>query len=273
MFRESAVVDYYKVLGIKQNATTTEIKSAYRRLARKRHPDVNGGSEEAAREFALIALAYRTLNDPQERAYYDEQRRRASSSTSGSVFHTNNPHAQRMRRTATQARFDKVVDRLIEAERRETFVLQQAVFTTVTLFLSTFFVAMFKPALWNSFNLVGRAILFTLFIIGLWHLAVRLRACFEHYTYQPKRIHDSIINEEEKSDKPFTRFTASAFLILGYAASLAAGLFIGSHAHYIVIFSDIPYLFGQHIRPDLFFYPPIAVLIVDTMHTVASKID
>jgi ABC-type nitrate/sulfonate/bicarbonate transport system permease component len=132
---------------------------------------------------------------------------------------------------------------------------------------------MFKPALWNSFNLVGRAVLFTLFIIGLWHLAVRLRACFEHYTYQPKRIHDSIINEEEKPDKPFTRFAASAFLILGYAASLAAGLFIGSHAHYIVIFSDIPYLFGQHIRPDLFFYPPIAVLIVDTMHTVASKID
>lgn len=273
MFRESAVADYYKILGVKQTATAAEIKSAYRRLARKRHPDVNGGSDASAREFALIALAYRTLSDPQERAYYDDQRQRIHSNT-GSVLHSSNPHAQRMRRMVmAQARFDRVVDRLIEAERRETFVLQQAVFTTVTLFLSTFFVAMLKPRLWHSFNNIGRAVLFTLFLIGLWHLAVRLRACFEHYTYQPKRIHDSIINEEEKPDKPFTRFTATAFLILGYAASLAAGLFVGSHAHYVVIFNDVPYLFGQHIRPDLFVYPPIAVLIVDTMHTVASKID
>jgi hypothetical protein len=39
------------------------------------------------------------------------------------------------------------------------------------------------------------------------------------------------------------------------------------------LFNDIHYLFGQNFRPDLFFYPPIAVLIVDTMHNVASKID
>ncbi|HVF49904.1 MAG TPA: J domain-containing protein [Pyrinomonadaceae bacterium] len=268
------MVDYYKILGVKQAASATEIKSAYRRLARKRHPDVNGGSDEAAREFALIALAYRTLSDPQERAFYDDQRRNIHQTPSGSVLHSSNPHAQRMRRMVmAQARFDRVVDRLIEAERRETFVLQQAVFTTVTLFLSTFFVAMFKPRLWHSFDHIGRAILVTLFLIGLWHLTVRLRACFAHYTYQPKRIHDSIINEEEKPDKPFTRLTASTFLVLGYAASLAAGLFVGSHAQYVVIFNDVPYLFGQHIRPDLLFYPPIAVLIVDTMHTVASKID
>ena len=89
-----------------------------------------------------------------------------------------------------------------------------------------------------------------------------------------KSVHDSIINtEDDKPDKPFTRFTASTFLILGYAASLAAGLFVGSHAHYVTIFNDLPYLFGQHFRLDLLFYPPIAVLIVDTMHTVASKID
>ncbi|HYH84706.1 MAG TPA: hypothetical protein VEX60_04435 [Pyrinomonadaceae bacterium] len=114
----------------------------------------------------------------------------------------------------------------------------------------------------------------TLFAIGLWHLAVRLKACFEHYTYKPKSVHDSLINaDDDKPDKPFTRFAASTFLILGYAASLAAGLFVGSHAHYVTIFNDLPYLFGQHFRADLLFYPPIAVLIVDTMHTVASKID
>lgn len=270
------MVDYYKVLGVKRTASATEVKSAYRRLARLRHPDVNGGSDSAAREFALISLAYRTLSDAQERAYYDSQLKRVNSAEfgGGSVFHSNNPHAQRMRRMAVQARFDRVVDRLIEAERRENFVLQQAVFTTVTLFLSTFFVAMFKPRLWDSFQLVGRAVMITLFAIGLWHLAVRLKACFDHYTYKPKSIHDSVINPvEDGTSKPFTRFAASTFLILGYAASLAAGLLIGSQAHTVTIFNDLPYLFGQHFRLDLFFYPPIAVLIVDTMHTVASKID
>src|SRR3712207_7872763 len=52
------------------------------------------------------------------------------------------------------------------------------IFTTVTLFLSTFFVSWFKPPFWYNFQLVGRAVVFTLFCIGLWHLAVRLKACF-----------------------------------------------------------------------------------------------
>jgi curved DNA-binding protein CbpA len=270
------VVDYYQVLRVKRTATASEIKSAYRKLARESHPDLKGGSEEAAREFARISLAYRTLSDPQERAFYDSQLTRAHSSDmgGGSVFYSNNPHAQRLRRMAVQARYNKIVDQFIEAERRENFALQQAVFTTVTLFLSTFFVAMFKPRLWESFSFFGRAVMLSLFAIGLWHLAVRLKASFDHYTYKPKSVHDSIINaEDERADKPFTRFTASTFLILGYAASLAAGLFVGSHAHYVTIFNDLPYLFGQHFRLDLLFYPPIAVLIVDTMHTVASKID
>jgi curved DNA-binding protein CbpA len=270
------VVDYYKVLKVKRTATAAEIKSAYRRLARERHPDVNGGTETAARDFALISLAYRTLSDPQERAHHDTQLKRAHSSDfrGGSVFHSNNPHAQRLRRMAVQARFDRRVDQLIEADRRENFALQQAVFTTVTLFLSTFFVAWFKPPFWYTFQLVGRAVVVSLFFIGLWHLAVRLKACFEHYTYNPKSIHDSLINaDRDEPDKPFTRFTASTFLIVGYLLSLAGGLYVGSVMKYMEIFNDIHYLFGQNFRPDLLLYPPIAVLIVDTMHHIASKID
>jgi molecular chaperone DnaJ len=270
------VVDYYKVLGVKRTASAAEVKSAYRKLARLRHPDVNGGSEKAAKEFALISLAYRTLSDPQERAYYDTQLKRADGGAEfgGSVFHSNNPHAQRIRRMAVQARFDRVVDRIVEAERREAFAMQQAVFTTVTLFFSTFLVAVIKPPFWLKLNIFGRAVIVTLAAIGLWHLAVRLKACFDHYTYKPKSIHDSLINSEEgKAEKPFTRFAASTFLILGYAAILSAGIFLGTHAGSVSLFKDLPHLFGPGFGLDLLFYPPIAVLIVDTMHTVASKID
>jgi len=267
------VVDYYKILGVKYGASAAEIKSAYRRLARQRHPDVNRGSESAAREFARIALAYRTLSNPQERASYDiELRKRRNNYNGGSVFNSNNPHAQRMRRVAAQARWDRAVDHWLEAERRENQALSQAVFTTVTLFLSTFIVAMLKPRFWYTFNYTGRAVMVTLFLIGLWHLATRLRACFERYTYQPKPFQESIIHGEEKSEKPFTRFAASTFLVVGYLASLAAGLFVGEHMYYIIL-SDMPLFFDPQIRPDLLFYPPIAVLIVDMMHTVASKID
>jgi hypothetical protein len=79
------------------------------------------------------------------------------------------------------------------------------------------------------------------------------------------------MNGVESPEKPFTRFRAYAFLIGGYLVSLAAGLFIGAHAQYII--GDLAIFFDQHIRPDLVFYPPIAVLIVDTMHTFASKVD
>jgi curved DNA-binding protein CbpA len=269
------VVDFYKVLGIKRAATAAEIKSAYRRLARERHPDLNGGSDKAARDFALVSLAYRTLSDPQERAYYDTQLRRAyDPDSAGSVLHSHNPHAQRLRRMAVQARFDRVVDRIIEAERRETFALQQAVFTTVTLFLSTFFVAWFKPNIWSHIQLFGRAVLVSLALIGLWHLVVRLKAGFEHYTYKPKSVHDSVINAaEEGPEKPFTRFAASTFLIFGFGLSLGAGLLLGEQISQSPLFKYLPALFGAQFRLDHFVFPPIAVLIVDLLHSIAAKID
>jgi hypothetical protein len=265
------VVNYYKVLGVRRNATAGEVKSAYRRLARQRHPDVNGGTERAAREFALIALAYRTLTDPQERAHYDTQLlNREDGFNGGSVFRSGNPHANRMRRVAVQARMDKVVDNLIQAERRENFAMQQAVFTTVSLFLSTFFVALFKPRLWQMFGLAGQAVLFALFLVGMWHLYTRLRDYFTRYTYQPQPLHDSI-TQEAGASKPFTRFAASSFLIVGYAASVGMGLLLGQEMNETIL-SAVPG-FDTHIRLEMIFYPPIAVLIVDTMHTVASRID
>lgn len=264
------MVDYYKILGVKETATAAEIKSAYRRLARRAHPDVNGGSEHAARKFALLALAYRTLSDAQERAAYDAKCEKERQQKSGFVLNSNNVHARRMRMVTVQARCDRVVDLLLEADRRANTERSQAVFTTVTLFFSTFIVAMLKPKFWQI-GYLGRTIVVALFILGLWHLTSRLREYFERYTYNPKQIHVSIMSEEEKSEKPFTRFSAYVFLVVGYVFSIAAGLLIADQLNYMM--NDLAFIFDQNVRPDLVLYPPIAVLIVDTMHTFASKID
>jgi hypothetical protein len=282
-----AMTDYYHVLGIKRSATATEIKSAYRKLARKHHPDVNRGSEKAAREFAILSLAYHTLIDPQERAFHDQQLDQGSRPASilESEGLRNNPHAQRARNIAAQARWDRVVNQILENDRRENMERQRAVFTTVSLFLSTFFVAMIKPPLWQSFGLAGKAILVTLFMTGVWHLIRRLREYFRHYTYKPDDLHYSITREGEKPDQPFTRFSAYAFLLGGYIISLGIGLFIGWHAQ--DFFADLTLLFRHHattpangsfsptalVISDLLFYPPMAVLIIDTLHAVASRID
>src|SRR5438477_8462494 len=185
------MTDYYQVLGITQTASATEIKSAYRKLARKHHPDVNRGSEKAAREFAMLSLAYHTLIDPQERAFHDQQLNKPRNGNS--IIESDNPHAQRAR--DMQARWDRVVKQILEHDRRENLARQRAVFTTVSLFLSTFFVAMIKPPLWQSFGLIGRAILVALFMTGVWHLIKRLREYFRHYTYSPDEIHYSITQE------------------------------------------------------------------------------
>jgi curved DNA-binding protein CbpA len=279
------VTNYYKVLGIRQSASKSEVKSAYRKLARLRHPDVNGGSERAAREFALLSKAYRVLIDPQERAYYDQQLI-AQSDSGYSILHSNNPHAQRARNFAVQARWDRVVNEVLERDRQEGRERQRAVFTTVSLFLSTFFVAMIRPHLWETFDYLGRAIVLTLFVIGVWHLATRLREYFAHYTYTPKPIQDSIMRDEEKPEQPFTRFSAYTFLLVGYALSIGVGLIIGWHAQQF--FSGFTALF-RHMEashsnvifysstmlliPDLVIYPPIAVLIVDSMQALTARMD
>ena len=275
------MIDYYEVLGVRRSATAGEIKSAYRKLARKRHPDVNRGSEKAAREFALLSLAYHTLIDPQERAEHDQQLNQPG--REASILSSDNPHAQRARNIAAQARWDRVVNQILEIDRRELRERQRAVFTTVSLFLSTFFVAMIKPPLWQSFGVAGKAVLITLFMIGVWHLVSRLREYFHHYTYKPHDIHYSITQDEKKPEQPFTRFSAYAFLVGGYVVSLCIGLFLGWHAQ--DFFSDLTLLFRHHsqaaatyspsalLAADLLFYPPIAVLIIDTMHAVASRID
>ncbi|MDY0098824.1 MAG: J domain-containing protein [Bacteroidales bacterium] len=64
-------IDYYKILGVDKKATQKEIKSAYRKLARKYHPDLNPNDKDAKRKFQQINEANEVLSDPEKRKKYD----------------------------------------------------------------------------------------------------------------------------------------------------------------------------------------------------------
>ena len=65
-------IDYYEILGVPKNATTEDIKKAYRKLARKHHPDLNPDDKEAHKKFQRINEANEVLSDPEKRKKYDQ---------------------------------------------------------------------------------------------------------------------------------------------------------------------------------------------------------
>lgn len=98
--------DYYKILGVSRDASQKDIKRAYRRLARKYHPDVNPGDSSAQERFKEINEAYEVLSDPDKRQKYDQlgaswqQWQRMGGDDSGfdwSRWTTGFPGGQRMR--------------------------------------------------------------------------------------------------------------------------------------------------------------------------------
>ena len=64
--------DYYELLGLAKGADPSAIKKAYRKLAKKYHPDTNPGDKEAEKKFKEITEAYNILSDPEKKKLYDQ---------------------------------------------------------------------------------------------------------------------------------------------------------------------------------------------------------
>ena len=64
--------DYYEILGVKKSASAEEIRKAFRKLARKYHPDVNPGDKSAEEKFKALSEANDVLSDPKKRKIYDQ---------------------------------------------------------------------------------------------------------------------------------------------------------------------------------------------------------
>lgn len=267
------MANYYEILKIQQDASGAEIKSAYRRLARKLHPDKNQGSEETARAFAAIAEAYEVLGSPKERAAYDTKllnARYTSSSDSDSVFVSANSHARRWRQMVYEHRYNEIIDRMIAEERRESFALQKFIFPIVALFMSCLVVTILRPQIFEESPVIIKIILISLFIAGVIHLFSRIRDGLQKYAYDEDEVHKSILDESEPRLKAISKWTAGGFLFAGVLLSFGIGLLIGK---YIGIFpASIPMMFSPTLKPEFVFYPPIFVLLVDLVHSFASKL-
>lgn len=265
--------NYYEILKVSPQAQRAEIKSAYRRLARKLHPDKNEGSEETARAFAAIAEAWEILGNPKEREIYDKRlaQSRLHDSDGNSLFVSSNSHARRWRQMVYEHRYNEIIDRMIAEERRESLALQKIIFPTVALFVSCLAVAMFKPKIFENSAVIGKIVLVSLFIAGVIHLWSRIKEGLERYTYGDAELHESILDDNERKVKPFSRLFAGGFLLLGVLLSFGVGLLIGNF--FQVFPASLPAMFSHSLKPEFVFYPPIFVLFADVMHGFASRVD
>jgi len=149
--------------------------------------------------------------------------------------------------------------------------MQRAVYPTVALFFSTLLVLIFKPAIFVDSAVVGKIIVVSLFIAGIIHIVGRIRDGYEYYTYDDDAVHESILDENEPRVKPYSRWSATVFLVAGFGLSFCLGLFIGSYVDFS--FASGVSMFSHELKPELIFYPPIIVLFVDMMHTIASRFE
>jgi hypothetical protein len=253
------MTDLYRVLGVSRRATKAEIRSAYRILARKNHPDVSSSSTANAR-FAQISEAYRILSNPKLRERYDRGE---------PIYRRNTFYASRDAEiVACQRKFDQVVDEMMASQRRETDARSHAVFVVVTLFMSVFYVAFAKPTIIQELNLVGRVLVVAIALYGGWYLVRNLSVVLARYTYEGSSRLVSLFREELPKHGLISRQAGLTLIISGYLVSIGLGIILSrvTRLHY-----------GPMMSPSMllgvFIYPPIAVLIIGGFRRIGKLLD
>ena len=249
------MTDLYRVLGVSPRATGAEIKSAYRRLARKCHPDVSA-SPDANATFARINEAYHVLSDARLRAAYDrggygESRRTFYASRDAEVV-------------SLQREFDRMVDEMIAHDRQEAAARSHAVLLVVPLFVSTFYVMVAKPTFIEESRLIGRLLIIALALYGLVYLIRNIGLVLARYTYHVPDQLTSVFREEAPRDKPISRRAGLSFLIVGYLVSMALGYVVGRNPGMGLSLST---------AMSVFLYPPIAVLIIGSIRRISTFLE
>lgn len=263
------MANLYAILGVSRTANSSEIKSAYRRLARLYHPDVNT-NPDASVQFALINEAYRTLMDEGRREQYDRAQtaRTTADLDLRRAREAQSAHAARVARRVHQEMTDRYVVDWIKKEREETRARGKAIYTTVTLFLSTFLVAMTRPILFETIGPIWQISMIVLFAIGIWHLFGSLRRYFDFFTYHARKSP----SRRSRSVKPFNRSVAWTFVVIGYLLSFLTGLLLGSLTADYATAQALEEAFANAVWKALF-YPPMAVLIVDAIYRINLRLE
>lgn len=266
------MANYYEVLRVAQDATGAEIKSAYRRLARKLHPDKNNGAEDTARRFAEIAEAYEILGNPKQRAEYDRRILDAQFRGNGhSVFTSTNKHANRWRQMVYERRYNDILNRMIAEERREAMAFQKVVYPLSAFLVSAVISTAARPNIFVSAEILGKIAIITLFTVGVIHLIGRIRDGFVRYTSYDDNIHDSILDDRDRKTPMRSRYAVAAMLL----ASIVGAFLIGWVLGIFITFPAelVPEAFGRALNPEFILYPPIITLFVDMMHSLVTRFE
>jgi hypothetical protein len=237
--------DFYEVLGISHRATSAEIRSAYRKLARKHHPDISASSDANA-QFARINEAYHVLIDPRRRAAYD----RGDYVDSVRTF-----YARAAEVAAIQKEFDKMFDEILAHERQESAHRFEAVLLVVPLFLSSFYVMAAKPT-FIDLHWAAQAAVVTLALYGLFYLVRNLSRVLARYTYEVPDHMTSVFQPEAPPDKPISRTAGLVFLVCGFIVSIGFGHLVSR------VFPALSGRISLGVILSVLLFPPIAVLLV-----------
>ncbi len=248
------MADFYKILGLSHGASAAEIRSAYRRLARKYHPDISS-SPDANAQFAKINEAYHILIDPARRAAYD----RGEYDEAPRTF-----YARAAEVVAIQREFDRMVDEMLAHERRESAARFEAVLVVVPLFLSAFFVIATETRIEKLNSRIGQAAIIALALYGSFYLVKNISKVLARYTYHVPDHLTSVFREETPPDKPISRRAGLVFLVCGYVVSIGLGYIVSK---FLPASDRATFLPGGVL--SVLLYPPIAVLLVGGIRRIA----